>query len=880
MADLGLLGLYALSRSIAGNKQREREKEAMKPVTYVRVGNDTVQFDKDNPDHKNAPVIGVKIGNNFISEPERFTPAVKTPSGEIVTVDEYRGRALENIEKAATSRDFGASLSTDPEKIPEMLGPKIVIPPVIGNISSRGGFKPIQTGTASKSAVVGGYGADGKFTGWMSLTDYSVKYPNQQPTLQAMQENNNISNLDKFKGLPDSSKQKAKNVKGITSPVLTRILKNTNGPDQVEKYTIGSANTTVFGQLSDMHAKFTKYSHEFVGKKTNDPQVVKMRNFLVGLMVKDSIIDPVEGTDPSLAMSINYQDGVAYLKKFPEFKKIPGMIPALQFAQNRISEDTLGKALQNTDSPLNENTSLPGQAKVGDNVFNFTVTFPHTLTKKNDLKDTAMFIANDRVPQGSTEAQKNAAVEPLIEYVRKVDNMGNTRGVMKGEDGKKIPKPANQQHKLIFYNTLRTTPAAIGKGSLYPVFKKVVAPRMFRAKFGDVKTSVNDEQDIKNIYATDIASLPNGYQIGHRIIMNNQEGEVTNDDNTTLEKKIYDQFKQNQFVTTKTIQDFYADATNKKLYSATTISLLKRYKATYFNLDGTPNNISTAVGNVIMMKDGILYWYDTIKNAFGNLLPDSKRDDVFAPIKGMKDLRGGELTEQGMLESISETFYKRGKFGRNDTMNAQRQSEMRNIARGMKSSEATTRALAQRAYYRMMIAYQMAAAIQGGTGGRTISDQDVDNILKALGGAGLTASPEKEIAGIDAAMTLMQDIYQFNKHMSGTRAERNAALKHQEFITEGNPNGVMRSPMGITGAEVAVFIANSRGTTMNFGTGGKTPDTTSDITDADVLQSYNARQDLLGAKPFKTVEEMKNAFEKEGKNFDAEKRKIIKMSPR
>ena len=49
----------------------------------------------------------------------------------------------------------------------------------------------------------------------------------------------------------------------------------------------------------------------------------------------------------------------------------------------------------------------------------------------------------------SSEAQKNAAVEPLIEYVRKVDNMGNTRGVMKGEDGKKIPKPANQQHKLI-----------------------------------------------------------------------------------------------------------------------------------------------------------------------------------------------------------------------------------------------------------------------------------------------------------------------------------------------------------------------------------------------------------------------------------------------
>ena len=67
---------------------------------------------------------------------------------------------------------------------------------------------------------------------------------------------------------------------------------------------------------------------------------------------------------------------------------------------------------------------------------------------------------------------------------------------------------------------------------------------------------------------------------------------------------------------------------------------------------------------------------------------------------------------------------------------------------------------------------------------------------------------------------------------------------------------------------------------MNFGTGGATPDATSNITDADVLQSYNTRQEINGKKPFKTVEEMKNAFEKEGKNFDAEKRKIIKMSPR
>jgi hypothetical protein len=51
---------------------------------------------------------------------------------------------------------------------------------------------------------------------------------------------------------------------------------------------------------------------------------------------------------------------------------------------------------------------------------------------------------------------------------------------------------------------------------------------------------------------------------------------------------------------------------------------------------------------------------------------------------------------------------------------------------GLGSNDEKVKNLALRNYYRFMVAYSMAAAIQGGTGGRTISDQDVQNILRAL----------------------------------------------------------------------------------------------------------------------------------------------------
>ena len=47
---------------------------------------------------------------------------------------------------------------------------------------------------------------------------------------------------------------------------------------------------------------------------------------------------------------------------------------------------------------------------------------------------------------------------------------------------------------------------------------------------------------------------------------------------------------------------------------------------------------------------------------------------------------------------------------------------------------------ARRELIKFMMAYELASFLQGGTGGRTISDQDVENMLRAIGAKGWTTS--------------------------------------------------------------------------------------------------------------------------------------------
>ena len=103
-----------------------------------------------------------------------------------------------------------------------------------------------------------------------------------------------------------------------------------------------------------------------------------------------------------------------------------------------------------------------------------------------------------------------------------------------------------------------------------------------------------------------------------------------------------------------------------------------------------------------------------------------------------------------------------------------------------KLGKEVIRKLAIRQYHKYMLAYQLAAAIQGGTGGRTISDQDVQNILGALN-FGFFTEASLERATLQEAKKMMTSIYEYNTALLNKDTKvQYAAIKAREMLFEGN----------------------------------------------------------------------------------------------
>jgi hypothetical protein len=98
------------------------------------------------------------------------------------------------------------------------------------------------------------------------------------------------------------------------------------------------------------------------------------------------------------------------------------------------------------------------------------------------------------------------------------------------------------------------------------------------------------------------------------------------------------------------------------------------------------------------------------------------------------------------------------------------------------------RAFARRNFHKYMLAYQLAAAIQGGTGGRTISDQDVQNILRAFNFS-IIGKPENELASIRAAKTMLRRLNTYHTaiaNLSGVGGEDPAIKRQARLVIEAD----------------------------------------------------------------------------------------------
>jgi len=80
-------------------------------------------------------------------------------------------------------------------------------------------------------------------------------------------------------------------------------------------------------------------------------------------------------------------------------------------------------------------------------------------------------------------------------------------------------------------------------------------------------------------------------------------------------------------------------------------------------------------------------------------------------------------------------------------------------------------------YLKFSLAYQMSMALQGGSGGRTISDQDVDNMLRALNMDGIIKDADQVRASLETIRSFMSGIASKTQYMAmnSTKGYRTSA---------------------------------------------------------------------------------------------------------
>lgn len=148
--------------------------------------------------------------------------------------------------------------------------------------------------------------------------------------------------------------------------------------------------------------------------------------------------------------------------------------------------------------------------------------------------------------------------------------------------------------------------------------------------------------------------------------------------------------------------------------------------------------LNLAAENMGFAKDspviaGVSSMMDTaseVMSAIEEKDPDAGNKAVaqFGSYRSAAKLTGAELQEAAARKGQTvDEFVRKENDARQQNLKS-----IRDLTTRMASAEGLVANTAKRAYLNYIIAYSVAAALQGGTGGRTISDQDVQNVLNAI----------------------------------------------------------------------------------------------------------------------------------------------------
>ena len=258
---------------------------------------------------------------------------------------------------------------------------------------------------------------------------------------------------------------------------------------------------------------------------------------------------------------------------------------------------------------------------------------------------------------------------------------------------------------------------------------------------------------------------------------------------------------------------------------------------TYFTDDGGDIDIGTAQGELLLKVAGISAFVSKGFKAVTSMFRGGNVLDIMATKPN--ELANSLVDQADVYDSVNPSDSKEMAARER---NKKRLENIKNIINGtgdinefIKGLDKKTQAslktersqeilnkLAIRQYHKYMLAYQLAAAIQGGTGGRTISDQDVENIMKSLN-FGFFTTASKEQATLAAARKMLTELYEYNN-----------ALLSTDVLTQFSAVKTRQLLMGTEKANLFKTVAGRR---LYFKNNIKTPKYSSSSTDGGKVQT-------------------------------------------
>lgn len=534
-----------------------------------------------------------------------------------------------------------------------------------------------------------------------------------------------------------SSSDLSEALAAVDSPIYIEY-KDRNGKPSKYYLTREFKNTPLVslqGLIDQRLPKKPDGSIDFTAAGMTPTRVDELATYAANLIKKDAAV-VVDGVFVPNDVILNRR-ALDFENAYPVLSRIPGLKQKVQIMVGMDAEETIRRVAEK-NSVADDGTPqgvVVAERPTNDPTIDMPIAVPYD-PKYQNMVD---LVLTELAPSGSpaeVKAAKNIFPD-LVDYERDA-----TGSVVTNPDGSM--RVAKRQPDFDFLNYLSATKHA--GTPLLSVYRNMLRPNKMRELGNDqvetdIKRAFNEYVPTFDAGMTMISSfLPRVGRNADRIYFEMQ----TEGTGAVYEKE-------------KEAQKAKADA------SQLAVSYLSNMRLTFFD-NGKLIDMGTAMGQLYLAADGLVYMG---KQAIGraakvldsNIMQEAMDsfDKTFISITESSTTAQIEKAAKEKNMSVNE-FITAEDAARKEIIAMQNRAAKDGGIVGLESDDNVTRNLALRNYYRYMVAYSVAAAIQGGTGGRTISDQDVLNVLEAFKMDSYTAKAESELAIIDAAISMLTDM--------------------------------------------------------------------------------------------------------------------------